>query len=65
MNVPNLDVDALIGQLNQLKQNLPKDEAQRRRWHQAARELLSALETPFDTVRRIAFSVSLQAFSTF
>jgi len=64
MNVPNLEVDALIGQLSQLKQRIPQDEAQHRRLRLAARELLSALETPLDTARRNAFSVSLQSFST-
>nr|UZP47903.1 putative O-methyltransferase [Cladonia uncialis subsp. uncialis] len=58
MNQSDQHVREVIHDLRMLKNDVPQDVALRRHLHVAIRELSLALETPLDTVRRIAFSVA-------
>ena len=58
MSLTDPQVSGLIDQLEALKSTVPKDEASRYKVSVALRELSLAIETPLDTVRRLAFSVN-------
>jgi DNA-directed RNA polymerase specialized sigma54-like protein len=59
-----LDVSSLIAQLKALKNHIPDDESKRKSLMEAARELVTALEAPGDTIQRIGYCVghSLEDF---
>ena len=57
MNVSDQQVPGLIDQLEALRTSIPQDEALRYQLSVALQKLSLAIETPLDTVRRIAFSV--------
>jgi hypothetical protein len=50
----------LIRQLEQIGEQPPRDETQRRKVATALRRAYAALETPLDVVHRIAYSVRVQ-----
>ena len=58
MSLTDQKVSGFIDQLETLKSSIPKDEATRYKLSAALRELSLAIETPLDTVRRLAFSVN-------
>lgn len=48
----------MAAQLRELAQNPPQDANERRELHEAARLLYMSLETPFDAMHRLFWSVS-------
>lgn len=54
---PEADVSSLIRQLDDFRYETLKDDATRKALSDAARGLAFAIETPGDTIQRIAFSV--------
>ena len=56
---PDSDLPGLISKLETLKHAVPKEEATRRRLLDATRNLSFALETPGDSLQRIAYTVRL------
>lgn len=52
------DYSSLVTQLQNLSQKPPEDAVSRRHISAAVKEATLALETPLETVRRIAFAVS-------
>lgn len=56
--VSDPDLSGLVTKLENLKHAVPDDQATRKRLFDAARSLAFALETPGDTIQRIAYSVS-------
>lgn len=55
----DLDLSGLITRLENLKHAVPKEEATRKSLFDAARSLVFALETPGDSIQRIAYTVRL------
>ena len=53
------DLSGFITRLENLKHAVPKEEATRKGLFDAARSLMFALETPGDSIQRIAYTVSL------
>lgn len=51
------DVFQLVGQLNAVIKDLPNDEAARKALLEATRKAALALESPGDTIQRIAYLV--------
>lgn len=50
----------LVKQLETLKHAVPEDEAIRKVLYDAARNLSLAIETPGDSIQRVAYSVCLR-----
>lgn len=59
------DLSGLITRLENLKPAVPKDGATRKSLFETARSLMLALETPGDSVQRIAYTVSLPFWCLF
>lgn len=59
MSAPTSDSDlsGLIARLENLTRAVPKEETTRKRLFDAARSLMYALETPGDSIQRIAYTV--------
>lgn len=53
------DLSDLVTKLKNLNHAVPKDEATRKSLVDAARSLVFALETPGDSIQRIAYTVRL------
>lgn len=58
------EVPQLVGQLNAVLQDLPKDEAARKALLEATRKAALALESPGDTIQRIAYLVRARSVLT-
>lgn len=57
MTMAAINASSLISQLEHAGNNIPKDEASRKKLMEAARDLALSLETPGDTVQRISYLV--------
>ena len=51
------DINQLCAQLDSFHENIPHDEAARKKLMEAARRLSLALEKPGDTIQRISYLV--------
>ena len=51
------DTAAIVNQLTSLTENIPKDEASRKKLFDATRKLNLALETSGDTIQRLCYLV--------
>ena len=58
MSDSNSGISTLLSQLKALGEQAPKDEASRQKLYEAAKSLTLTLESPGDTIQRIAYLLS-------